>query len=201
MTPNFKPKITRKSVDLARNHSAADFLSRVERDVQRRSAMVEQSHELRQLEDAESTFRPKINARAAAQRSRSSFEMSRGDLLKKETSRRMLKLQMEQEELSKMTFKPEISNRAREYGRSALKINENPSEFLKWTKERAEQKEREREEKRLQLEREELANCTFAPKTSTCPAYISRIAESMKNLKSARSSVSLSGDKPKADWR
>lgn len=185
-------------MEIAKNANVPDFLARLDRDVERRK-VAEQTQEVTQ--DPEATFKPQINKRAAMQRSRSSFEMSRGDLMKKETNRRMLKLQMEQEEMTKMTFKPQISNRAREYGRSALKVNEDPSEFLKWTKEKQEEKERQRLEELRRREEELSRECTFKPKTSQCPAYITRIAESMKNFKSARSSASVVSEKSKPDWR
>lgn len=198
MTPNFKPELNRKSVEISRNAQTPGFLARLERDVERRKA----AEQIQEVEvDPDATFKPKINKRAAMQRSRSSFEMSRGDLMKKETNRRMLKLQMEQEEMAKMTFKPQISNRAREYGRSALKVNEDPSEFLKWTKEKQEVKERQRQEELRRRDEEIARECTFTPKTSQCPAYITRIAESMKNFKSARSSASVTSEKMRPDWR
>lgn len=198
MTPNFKPKISRKSLEIAKNANVPDFLARVDRDVERRKVS-EQNQEV--VPDPDHTFKPKINKRATQQRARSSFEMSRGDLMKKETNRRMLKLQMEQEEMASMTFKPQISNRAREYGRSALKVNEDPSEFLRWTKEKQEEKERVRQEEIRRREEEAAKECTFTPKTSTCPAYITRIAESMKNFKAVRSSSSVMSEKTKPDWR
>jgi hypothetical protein len=198
ITPNFKPKLNRKSIEISNNAQVPGFLARLERDVERRKA-AEQVQEIGV--DPDATFKPTINKRAAKQRSRSSFEMSRGDLMKKETNRRMLKLQMEQEEMSKMTFKPQISHRAREYGRSALKVNEDPSEFLKWTKGKQEEKERQRQEELRRRDEEIARECTFTPKTSQCPAYITRIAESMKNFKSARSSISVTSEKMKPDWR
>lgn len=198
LTPNFKPKISRKSSQIAANANVPEFLARVDRDVERRKA-AEQGNEGNP--DPEATFKPTINKRASSQRSRSSFELSRGDLMKKETNRRMLQLQLEQEEMEKMTFKPQISNRAREYGRSALKVNEDPSEFLRWTKERQEEKERKRQEEIRRREEAEAQQCTFKPKTSSCPAYISRIAESMKNFKAVRSSSSVISERTKPDWR
>lgn len=170
----------------------------MERDTQKRLSQ-EQAQEMDV--NGEHSFKPHINKRASLQRSRSSFEMSRGDLLRKETNRRMLKLQIEQEELASMTFQPSISTRAKEYGRSRLRLNEDPTDFLRWTEERKAEKEKARQEELKKREEDELNTCTFAPQLTTCPAYIKRIAESINKMKTARSSASVVSEKPKPDWR
>lgn len=207
-TPNFKPKLVasaaRAKADANTQQSApTTVFDRLERHVQRRQS-AEQNKEV--VADENCTFRPQINSNAEKLRGRTSFEMSRGDLLKKETNRRMLKLQTEQEELSNMTFTPQISHYAKESGaKSVLQLSTDPSQFLDWYQ----NKNAERDSSRLaalkQREDEEVASCTFSPKTIDCPAYVRRIAKSMAVVKAARGSSASGADAyaeaAKTQWR
>lgn len=90
-----------------------DFLERVDRMMQKKQAEL-QAKAVEAAGAGSGKFQPKLNKKSTDMRPRSYYEMSRGDLLRKETNRRMLKLQTEQEELANLTFTPQISRRARE---------------------------------------------------------------------------------------
>ena len=126
--------------------------------------------------------------------------MSFGDQMRVETKRRMLKMKAEEEEMQRMPFKPQLSDKAKQ-AKGVLRINEDPSSYLEWIKEKKEEQERERLLEMKRREEMEVQECTFAPTTTECPAYIKRIAESISKMKSARSSGSLNGDSTKPDWR
>ena len=59
--------------------------------------------------DPDCTFAPAINPYSQGLRRRTFSDMSRGDALKKETATRLLRLRLEQEDLSGVTFKPAIN--------------------------------------------------------------------------------------------
>jgi hypothetical protein len=191
ITPNFKPKL--HTASSAKRDEAATVrvqgvtvFDRMERQVQKRQSE-EQNREV--VVDENCTFAPRINKNAEKLRPRTSFEMSRGDLLKKDTNRRMLKLQTEQQELSNMTFQPQISHYAKENGtKSVLQLSSDPSQFLDWYQNKNQEREAGRQQELKRREDAEVANCTFSPKTIDCPAYVRRIAKSMAVVKAARSS-------------
>ncbi len=201
VTPNFKPKIhTVPAAGVVADKESTVF-DRLERHVQRKQS-AEQSKEV--VPDENCTFAPKINKNAEKLRPRSSFEMSRGDLLRKETNRRMLKLQTEQQELTNMTFRPQISHYAKESGvKSVLQLSADPSQFLDWYQNKAVEKENERQETLRRREDEEVEGCTFSPKTIDCPAYVRRIAKSMAVVKAARNSAGSfqASELTKTQWR
>lgn len=200
MTPKFKPKITKKSKELVGDQSK--FSNRVEKYIQKRQQM-EQNVEVEA--GKEYTFKPKINKKAEKLRARTSFEMSRGDLLRKETHRRILQLQTEQKDSEQFTFKPTLSERAKQ-ATSKLQLNsEDSSQFLKQYEKQNSKKEWLRLQAQKEKEERELQECTFAPETTECPAYVRRIAKSMSIVKAARSSgvgtenSQTTASKP--DWR
>ena len=197
LTPTFKPKISRKSSNIFSEKKAPDFMTRLERDTKRRERH-EQEHEVIQ-QDQENTFRPKINKKAELLRSRSAFELSYGDQLRRETKLKLLKSQTEQAQMSGATFQPRISSKARELGRSRLQLSDDPSVFLDWVKERKRVQEISRDSELKRREEDELKDCTFKPTTTQCPAYIKRIAESITKMKSARGNSVRQANKP--DWR
>lgn len=209
MTPKFKPKLVTsattgkdKNAPTTESTEPVTVFDRLERHVQRRQQS-EQAKEV--VVDENCTFTPRINKNAEKLRPRSSFEMSRGDLLKKETNRRMLKLQTEQEELSNMTFAPKISHYAKESGaKSVLQLSTDPSQFLDWYQSKNAERESERAAELKRREDEEIARCTFSPKTIDCPAYVRRIAKSMAVVKAARGADGGAGsyaETAKAQWR
>ncbi len=175
----------------------SDFIARVERDLQKRKSF-EQRAELQH--DRECTFHPNINDKASNKPTRSMAELSFGDQMRVETKRRMMKMKAEEEELRRMPFKPQLSERAKQ-AKGVLRISEDPSSYLEWIKAKKDEQERERQLEAKRREEMEIQDCTFAPNTIECPAYIKRIAESISKMKSARGSGSLNGDSVKPDWR
>jgi hypothetical protein len=117
----------------------------------------------------------------------------------------MLKLQIEQNDLSSMTFQPKISNFARERGTSELQLSSNPSKFLEKYAQNQQEKQLLREKYEEEKKNLEIKECTFAPKTSECPEYVKRIAKSMAIVKAARNSSnndnSVKDDAVKPEWR
>jgi hypothetical protein len=197
MTPKFKPKVSKPAQQLNRG----DFLVRVENEVQRRLSK-EQRQEVEAVQQY--SFKPDINKKSENMRSRSVFELSRGDALRKEANNRMLKLKADQEELAGVTLQPAISSKAKELGKSYLKVikDENSQQYLEWLKEKEKKLQEKREMEQKRREEAEVAGCTFAPKTIECPAYIKRIKNSMDLVKKARSSDSVANSEvTKPEWR
>jgi len=92
--PDFQPKFTnKKSSEMADRNYKGEFLERVERDVLRRN-----DSEVRAatIPDDACTFQPEITSKAGNGRSRTVYEMSRGDLLKRETNYRMMRQRSDQ---------------------------------------------------------------------------------------------------------
>lgn len=181
MTPNFKTEINSRSEKLARRHSKGSFLDRVQKDVLRREDK-EQEILKRPVEES---FQPSVTSRASKLRGRAPYELSRGDLHKKETNDKLLRLKFEQEELMNLTFQPSITPHAAK-SRSVLQLIDNPGAFLErhaTDKQKAERKYHETMEARA---KQELDSCTFKPQTIDCPAYIKRIARSLAVVKASK---------------
>ena len=140
--------------------------------------------------DENCTFAPHINTRSERLRGRTVFEMSRGDMLKRDTTNRMMRLRSDQEELSEMTFKPEITTKAKKINEASKVSIKDTEKFLEMAKEKAQRKEGERLAELEKRERAEIDSCTFAPQTKECPAYVRRIAKSMAVVRAARANDS-----------
>lgn len=145
--------------------------------------------------DANCTFQPKILPRSEQLRGRSTHEMSRGDSLRLESNRQMIKRRQEQEEKQHLTFQPTISRKAKTKN-SMLKLTEDPGSHLEWHKTKLDKREKERQEYFKSLQEKEVAECTFTPATIDCPAYIARIAKSMEIIKKARGVNNPPANKP-----
>eukprot|EP01035_Chromulina_nebulosa_P018011 gene18011-23649_t len=198
LTPQFQPELCTRSLILSEATTRGEFLERVERDVSRRK---DKENKIKSNVIPSYTFQPKINEKSLKLRSRSVQDMSRGDLLKKETNNRINREKIESEQFLDMTFNPEISSKAKLMGKSIIKsITEDSNTFKQWYKEKQNKLE---EKRRTELENkmnEELKDCTFTPKTKDCPAYVKRIAKSMAIVKAARSNeISINNTKP--DWK
>ena len=128
------------------------------------------------------------------------YEMSRGDLHKKETNNRILRLRTEQEELKNLTFQPHLSASKSRKARSSLQLQANPGGFLERHMLEEKQKDIERSRSKQEKEDKELDKCTFKPETRECPAYVQRIARSLSVVKAARSQENpLPSSKPQ--WK
>ena len=182
-----------------------EFLDRLESDLTRRKDSVERiASNLQQFVSNKANFQPKINKQSAKLPKRSTYEMSRGDLLRKETNHRMTRLKLEQEQANELTFQPELSHKAELEGKSVIKqVTESNQVFIDWYKEKQERLEEKRKQSLAERNQKELANCTFTPKTKECPSYIKRIAKSMAVVKAIQpTATSGSDDKnSKPDWK
>lgn len=198
MTPNFKPKISAKSKEIS-YHTNADngstaFLDRVQKEIEKRKEF-EQKVEL--MLDRECTFTPSINKKAAQKPSRSRAELSFGDKFKHDAKLKMLQIEVEQQHSADLTFKPQLSKRAKEV-QGKLRLSDDPSAYLEWIKNKRQEQEKERLLEQKRREDEEAMQCTFTPKTTQCPAYIKRIAESISRMKEARGEAE---DIPQPSWK
>lgn len=182
-TPKFQPALCRKSLEMSEQHFKGEFLDRVERDVLRRCDSESRLVASGRIDNG-CTFQPSILEKSERLRGRSSYEMSRGDLLRRETNQRMMKLRLEREELAELTFQPEISFLAKNT-ESALRLKENPSFFLEYHKSTQTRRVQMKEKERRLREEKELQSCTFNPVTIDCPSYVKRIARSMAAVKAA----------------
>lgn len=132
-------------------------------------------------------------------KSRTVYEMSKGDFLKQETNLRMLKLQNEYEELNHLTLQPKISNKAKVLNKSRIR---NTDELIGNYNAKQELLLKKSEDEAKRREEEELAKCTFKPQIRESPAYVKRIFETMKKLKEARSSIiSVNSENTKPEWK
>ncbi len=122
--------------------------------------------------DEEYTFKPKINKKSQEMPARSHFEMSRGDFLKKERSRRMIKLQNEEAVSADMTFKPAIMSQASKNTQPVLQLSVGTSEYLQWLNSRQAEKKAAIEAELRRREEEEIKDCSFKPKTIDCPGIV-----------------------------
>lgn len=195
VTPSFTPAINRRSISLASSISRGDFLERVDRDSKRRHHDTQKKQVMSQ---EPFSFQPELSAKAEKMRPRSSYELSRGDLLKRETAHRMLKLRLEQEELQKNTYRPELSRMAKSM-KSSLQLDDQSESYV----DRVRAANQEKESMRLSIlkerEHNETLDCTFKPVTRDCPAYVKRIARSLSIVKSARVTHASAPAKP--EWR
>ena len=201
MTPHFQPDLIskNKSLQLSTKTAKGEFLERVERDVLNRK---DNHSKLIELNESKIIFQPNINNRSKKLLPRSSYDMSRGDLLRKETNNRMTRLKLQQEESIELTFQPEISKKVNDniQIKSIIKTMTDNGQFINWYND----KKLLIETKKLQLDEErkqkELETCTFNPITKNCPAYIKRIAKSMAIVKATKNDGMLKiNDKP--EWK
>ncbi len=167
-----------------KKQNRGEFLDRVDAEVHKRESLEKMIYE--QYRE-EYSFQPEVTSRAAAQRSRSVYELSRGDLHKKETTQRILRLRNEQEELANLTFQPKINNLSRE-SKSVLQILVDPTGFLDRYSTTQKKNEDYRQKVMEEKSQAEFEVCTFKPTTKECPAYVKRIARSLSVVKSARQS-------------
>lgn len=197
-TPGFTPSVNRRSIRMAEQTKKGDFLNRVQQDVLRREQVT--SKISAQTVDSECSFKPELSRRSQKMRPRSVYEMSRGDLHKKETKSRILRLKTEQEELKNLTFQPHLSASKSRKARSSLQLLANPGGFLERHTLEMQQKELERVKYQESRAEEEMKECHFVPEITECPAYVKRIAKSLAVVKAARSQEEpLANSKPQ--WK
>eukprot|EP00605_Chrysophyceae_sp_TOSAG23-4_P002523 GSChrysophyteH1.ASY1.ANO1.2788.1 assembled CDS len=195
---SFQPQLCKKSLELTNRNNKGDFLERVERDVLRRA-----DHEIRAavIPDEACTFNPSITQKSLKMRPRTVYEMSRGDQMKRVTANRMMRLRSDQEELQEMTFKPEITKKAKSGAGQKVSLAHDTAKFLEKERERAQLKEAKRLAILEKREQDEVDQCTFAPATKDCPAYVRRIAKSMAVVRSTRTQVQNEPSETKPSWK
>ena len=132
-------------------------MDRVERDVLRRNDAEQKAFSAK---DFACTFQPQLSKKVEKMKPRSVYEMSRGDLLRRETSAKMMKLRIEREEMEQLTYQPEISRLGKKV-QSSLKLREDPAFFLQHYKGLESGKARRREMERQQRAQQEMEHCTF----------------------------------------
>ncbi|RHY28566.1 hypothetical protein DYB32_005878 [Aphanomyces invadans] len=108
-TFEFKPAINKKSNDIMQQGRKGDFIERVAKYALRKehdklknrsiklqvmSMIVHEAGVVMPGQDPQCTFKPKINDVSASRAARSVTELSRGDLLRRETSQRLMKLRV-----------------------------------------------------------------------------------------------------------
>lgn len=152
-------------------------------------------------QDPHCTFKPSINQASAKRKARSVTELSRGDLLRRETTQRLMKLKMEQEEMAVLTFRPQL-NRVSERHEGRLKILSSPDTYLQRIQQQSQAHTIKQRRALQEKELEEFAECTFKPRTIEAPAYVQRIARSVsltKALRQQRQATSKASEKP--EWK
>lgn len=150
-----------------------------------------------------STSRPSSRQRSNST-GRSSYDLSYGDSMKREINNRLIKLKVEEEVNSELTFHPKLSTYAKNNAKSTLKNmieSEDSSKYQKWLLAKEEKLEKMREEEREKKELKESESCTFIPKTTQCPKYIERIADTISIIKQVRSSSIGRQREAKPEWK
>ncbi|EQC31232.1 hypothetical protein SDRG_11155 [Saprolegnia diclina VS20] len=176
---DFKPEINKKSIEIMQQGRKGDFIERVAKYALRKEHDKLKKKSIK-LQDPQCTFRPQINEASMRRAGRSVTELSRGDLLKRETSQRLMKLKMEQGEMAQLTFRPQVNDHR---GEGKLKVLSSPETYVQRLQEQT-LKLYEKQRKALQQQEiQEFRECTFKPRTKEVPGYISRIAKSMEIAK------------------
>ncbi|RHY13096.1 hypothetical protein DYB36_005064 [Aphanomyces astaci] len=146
-TFDFKPAINKKSSEIMQQGRKGDFIERVakyalrkEHDKLKKKSIKLQVFYARNShtmcgQDPQCTFKPKINNVSANRVARSVTELSRGDLLKRETTQRLLKLRVSVEngryhEMAQLTFKPSVNSTSIPHVESKLKVVSNPDTYV-----------------------------------------------------------------------
>ncbi|KAF4317635.1 hypothetical protein BBO99_00003985 [Phytophthora kernoviae] len=151
--------------------------------------------------DPNCTFKPAINQTSVKRKPRSITELSRGDLLRRETTQRLMKLKMEQEEMAALTFRPQLS-RMSERAEGKLKILSSPDTYLQRIQQQSQAHTIKQRRAMQEKEMGEFAECTFKPRTIEAPAYVQRIARSVsltKALRAQQQAAARAREKP--EWK
>jgi hypothetical protein len=152
-----------------RLNALALLLRRLERDRLKREHDAQRKEIMSQA--VPHSFKPELTKKSAMMRARSVHEMSKGDLMKKETNQRLLRLRMEQAQLEDMTFKPRIST-AGQANNGKLRLSTSTEHYLATIKAMQQRKREKAFREQQQREADELQDCTFTPATIDCPTYI-----------------------------
>lgn len=197
--PAFRPAlVSSRSVD------ASDFMDRLAVAARRRQRRSLDSASLparRSHADAECTFSPAISDLAARRARRSVDELSTGDALRQETSRRLLQLRAEHDHKRAYSFKPDlVATATRPHAQSKLRVSSAPDTYLDRLRRENERRLEHQRRQQHEQDRRLLQDATFEPRTTKCPTYIKRIARGMALAKMAEQARSVD-QPPRPDWR
>ncbi|KAL3665952.1 hypothetical protein V7S43_008751 [Phytophthora oleae] len=200
LTPGYKPTINKKSLAMMENGRKGDFLERISTYALRKEHDNVKKKTVRSS-DPNCTFKPAINQTSTKRKPRSITELSRGDLLRRETTQRLMKLKMEQEEMAALTFRPQL-NRMSERHEGRLKILSNPDTYLQRIQQQSQAHTIKQRRAIQEKEMGEFAECTFKPRTIEAPAYVQRIARSVSLTKALRvQQQAAARAKEKPEWK
>ncbi|OQR87210.1 hypothetical protein ACHHYP_09356 [Achlya hypogyna] len=192
---DFKPEINKKSVEIMQQGRKGDFIERVAKYALRKEHDKLKKKSIK-LQDPQCTFKPQINEVSARRSARSVTELSRGDLLKRETAQRLMKLRMEQNEMAHLTFRPQVNDTG---GEGKLKVLSSPETYVQRLQEQT-LKLYDKQRKALQQQEiQEFSECTFKPRTKEVPGYIARIAKSMEISKAMQAKTKARPQRP--EWK
>ncbi|KAE9351825.1 hypothetical protein PR003_g4697 [Phytophthora rubi] len=200
LTPGYKPTINKKSLAMMENGRKGDFLERISTYALRKEHDNVKKKTVRSS-DPNCTFKPAINQASTKRKPRSITELSRGDLLRRETTQRLMKLKMEQEEMTALTFRPQL-NRMSERHEGRLKILSSPDTYLQRIQQQSQAHTIKQRRAIQEKEMGEFAECTFKPRTIEAPAYVQRIARSVsltKALRAQQQATARAREKP--EWK
>lgn len=195
-SPSFAPALCKRSLDMINPAKHGTFFDRVtQSSVRREQAAI--AAQAAKAADPECTFKPSINRVSAKRPARTVSDMSTGDALKRATAQRLMKLKAEQDELSGVTFQPELSSAGKQ-SKGKLRLRDDPSSFL-----RRVAAAKAAADERAALARQcdvtaEMSECTFQPETHDAPEYIKRIAKSVALSKALTPAVQES---KRPDWK
>ena len=177
METNFgNPSLNRKSLQIAEQTNPNTFLNRVQQTVEKVAMKKSQYAAVANSADPECTFAPQITLKAKLRQPRSFYDISKGDLEKRETKLKLLMMAEEEKELDGVTFKPALNKSQVE---SRLGIVSDPDTYMM----RLQEKHQEIHARITQLKKEEersLAECTFQPKTKEVPAFVKSLAQNSR---------------------
>ncbi|DAZ99571.1 TPA: hypothetical protein N0F65_001399 [Lagenidium giganteum] len=201
LKPEHRPTINKKSLSMMENGRRGDFLERITKYALRKEHDTVKMKTVR-VSDPNCTFKPQINTTSARRKPRSVTELSRGDLLRRETTQRLMKLKMEQEEMAALTFRPQL-NRVSDRFEGKLKILTSPDTYLQRIQQQTQAHTVKQRRAVQEKELEEFAECTFKPRTIEAPSYVQRIARSVALTKALKQQQQQSTSKApeKPDWR
>eukprot|EP00455_Lapot_gusevi_P002790 TRINITY_DN1114_c0_g1_i3.p1 TRINITY_DN1114_c0_g1~~TRINITY_DN1114_c0_g1_i3.p1 ORF type:complete len:427 (+),score=83.83 TRINITY_DN1114_c0_g1_i3:119-1399(+) len=168
------PKLNRQSLAIAERTQPA-FMERLAFQVEK----IQKRHQLQEYLDGdpECTFNPAINLRSKVRPPRSYDELSKGDHIKRETKIKILMMAEEERELNGATFQPKVYSTQAE---SILKVKSDPDHYMLRVKNHARMVEERNQRQREEFEQQRLAECTFNPQVRDSPAFVKRIAHSIK---------------------
>ncbi|ETN02240.1 hypothetical protein PPTG_16491 [Phytophthora nicotianae INRA-310] len=200
LTPGYKPTINKKSLAMMENGRKGDFLERISSYALRKEHDNVKKKTVRST-DPNCTFKPAINQASTKRKPRSITELSRGDLLRRETTQRLMKLKMEQEEMASLTFRPQLNRKSERY-EGRLKILSDPDSYLQRIQQQSQAHTTKQRRAIQEKEIGEFAECTFKPRTIEAPAYVQRIARSVSLTKALRAQQQAAARaKEKPEWK